>query len=450
MTRSMDQNIAFFERARQTLPFGVTSNFRYWGEGEDIGVARAEGTYIWDMDGNRYIDYRVGFGPVILGHGHPIVTERVAKAIRHGNVYALTHELEVQVAERIVEMCPGVDQVRFANSGTEATMHALRIARSHTGREKIIKFEGQYHGMHDYVLFSTVTAPRGALGHRRSPIPVQSSSGIPKAIHELVITAPYNDSETLERIVKQSWGNVAAIIVEPILGNMAGTMPQPGWLEHIRTLCDEYGIVMIMDEVKTGFRIAPGGAHEYFGVLGDLVTYAKAMANGFPIAAIGGKQEFMNSVGPGRTSHGGTYCGNAAGTSAADATLELIANGGVIDTINARGKALMKGIHSILTDADIPHHVVGVPSMFGIVFSEEIPTDFRAWAQTDHDLYTEIMMGLVRRGAMPDPDGGEPWFLCAALSEKDVEDTLNYFEDSVREVRELRGKGRKAMPLSTE
>jgi len=446
----MEQNLAFFERARETLPFGVTSNFRYWGEGEDIGVARAEGTYIWDMDGNRYIDYRVGFGPVILGHGHPVVVERVAEAIRHGNVYALTHELEVRVAERIVEMCPGVDQVRYANSGTEATMHALRIARSHTGREKIIKFEGQYHGMHDYVLFSTVTAPRGALGHRRSPIPVQSSSGIPKTIHELVITAPYNDFEILERIVKQSWGDVAAIIVEPILGNMAGTMPQPGWLEHIRTLCDEYGIVMIMDEVKTGFRVAPGGAQEYFGVLADLVTYAKAMANGFPIAAIGGKKEFMSSVGPGRTAHGGTYCGNATGTSAAEVTLELIANGGVLDTINERGTALMKGIHSILTDADIPHHVVGVPSMFGIIFSEELPTDFRAWAQTDHDLYTEIAMGLVRRGAMPDPDGGEPWFLCAALSEKDVEDTLNYFEDSVKEVRDLRGTGRKATALSTE
>jgi glutamate-1-semialdehyde 2,1-aminomutase len=211
-------------------------------------------------------------------------------------------------------------------------------------------------------------------------------------------------------------------------------MPQPGWLEHIRKLCDEYGIVMIMDEVKTGFRVAPGGAQEYFGVQGDLVTYAKAMGNGFPIAAIGGKKEFMDSVGPGRTAQGGTYCGNSVGTAAADATLELIANG-VLDTVEKRGKALMEGIHSILIDADIPHHVPGVPAMFGIVFSEEEPTDFRAWAKTDHDLYTAIMMGMVRRGAMPDPDGGEPWFLCAALSEKDVDDTLNYFEEAVKEVK---------------
>ena len=435
MTYSMEKNDLFHERARQVLPFGVSSNFRYWGEGENIGVARAKGTYFWDFDGNRYIDYRLGYGPVILGHGHPTVVERVAEAIKQGTVFALTQELEVQVAERIVALCPGVDQVRFANSGTEATMHALRIARSHTGREKVIKFEGQYHGMYDYMLFSTSSSPAGALGHRRSPIPAPTSSGIPKAIHKLVLPLPYNDFETLERTVKQSWGDVAAIIVEPIMGNMASTMPQPGWLEHIRTLCDEYGIVMIMDEVKTGFRIAPGGAQEYFGVQGDLVTYAKAMGNGFPIAAIAGKKEFMNSVGPGRTAQGGTYCANSAGTAAADATLELIADAGVLDTVEERGKVLMEGIHSILTDAEIPHHVLGVPAMFGIVFSEEAPTDFRAWMKVNHDLYAAIMMAMIRKGAMPDPDGGEPWFLCAALSEKDVEDTLNYFEEAVKEVK---------------
>jgi glutamate-1-semialdehyde 2,1-aminomutase len=435
MSYTTDKTKAFFERADRVLPFGVSSNFRYWGEGENMGAARAEGTYIWDFDGNRYIDYRLGFGPVILGHGNPVVVERVAETIRSGTVFALTHELEVKVAERIVEMCPGVEQVRFANSGTEATMHALRIARSHTGREKIIKFEGQYHGMHDYVLFSTVSSPVEALGHRRSPIPTPTSSGIPKAIHQMVITLPYNDFEMLERTLKQAWGDVAAIIVEPILGNMAGAMPQPGWLELIRRLCDEYGIVMIMDEVKTGFRVAPGGAQEYFGVCGDLVAYAKAMGNGFPIAVIGGNKEVMASVGPGRTAQGGTYCGNAVGTAAADATLEIIAQGEALKTIEARGRALMTGIHDILTDAGLEHHLIGPPSMFGIVFGGDVPVDFRAWLKLDHSLYTSIMMALVRRGAMPDPDGGEPWFLCAALSEKDVEDTLNYFEDAVREVK---------------
>jgi glutamate-1-semialdehyde 2,1-aminomutase len=430
----MEKNDLFHERARQVLPFGVSSNFRYWGEGENIAVAHGDGTYIWDFDGNQYIDYRLGYGPVILGHGHPAVVERVAEAIKGGTVFALSHELEVKVAERIVAMCPGVDKVRFANSGAEATMHALRIARSHTGREKIIKFEGQYHGMHDYMLFSTVSSPAGAMGHRRSPIPAPTSSGIPKAIHQLVITLPFNDLETLERTVKQSWGDVAGIIVEPIIGNMASTMPEPGWLELIRKLCDEYGIVMIMDEVKTGFRIAPGGAHEYFGIHGDLATYAKAMGNGFPIAAIGGNDETMASVGPGRTAHGGTYCGNAVGTAAADATLELIADG-ALATIDAQGQVLMDGIHTVLTDAGYAHHILGPPSMFGITFGEEKATDFRGWLKLDHDLYTSIMKALLRRGAMPDPDGAEPWFLCAALSEKDVQDTLNWFEEAVKEVK---------------
>jgi glutamate-1-semialdehyde 2,1-aminomutase len=431
----MEKNISFHRRASQVMPFGVTSNFRYFGGGEDLGVARAEGTYIWDMDGNRYIDYRLGYGPVILGHGHPDVVERVAEAARSGTVFALTHELEVEVAERIVAMCPGVDMVRFANSGTEATMHTLRLARSHTGREKIIKFEGQYHGMHDYLLFSTTSSPVSAMGHRRSPIPVAASSGIPKALLDLVICLPYNDPEMLERTVRQTWGDVAGIIVEPIMGNLGGILPQPGWLETIRTLCDEYGIVMIMDEVKTGFRIAPGGAQEYFGVCGDLATYAKAMGNGFPIAAVGGSTEVMSSMGPGRTAQGGTYCGNVVGTAAASVTLDIIARGQALRTIEARGKSLMAGIAGILTDAGIAHQMLGLPAMFGIAFMDEEPTDMRTWIKHNRQLYTSLMVYLMNCGAMPERGSDEPWFLCAALSEEDVADTLNWFQDAVREVK---------------
>jgi glutamate-1-semialdehyde 2,1-aminomutase len=228
---------------------------------------------------------------------------------------------------------------------------------------------------------------------------------------------------------------VAAILVEPILGNLGGIVPEPGWLEAIRGLCDEYGIVMIMDEVKTGFRVAPGGAQEYFGVEADLVTYAKAMGNGFPIAAIGGKREVMASVGPGRTAQGGTYCGNVVGTAAADVTLGILAEGNALATIQARGQALMDGLSSILTDAGIANQVLGVPGMFGIVLSEEKPVDYRSWAGGDSALYEEIMMALVHNGAAPDPDGREPWFLCAALTEQDVADTLTYFEDAVRTVK---------------
>jgi glutamate-1-semialdehyde 2,1-aminomutase len=425
---------AFFERARQLMPFGVTSNFRWWGGGNDIGVARAEGAYFWDLDGNRYIDYRLGFGPVILGHGHPAVVERVSEAIKGGTIFAFTHELEVKVAERIVHMCPGVDMVRFANSGGEATMHSLRIARSHTGREKIIKFEGQYHGMYDYMLFSTASSPASALGHRRSPIPSVVSSGIPKALHSLVIPVPFNDFETLERTVRQTWSDVAAIIVEPILGNAASIMPQLGWLELIRDLCDEYGIVMIMDEVKTGFRIAPGGAAEYFGVTGDLVTYAKAMGNGFPVAVIGGKREFMQSVGPGRTAHGGTYCGNVVGTAAADATLEILAQGKALKDIEARGTKLMDGISRVLTDAGLAHCMLGLPAMFSFAFCDEEPVDARTWAKGNDELYVEIAMAMIDNGVLICPDGREPMFLCAALTEQDVDETLNRFEDAVKTV----------------
>jgi len=192
---------------------------------------------------------------------------------------------------------------------------------------------------------------------------------------------------------------------------------------------------MIVDEVKTGFRVAPGGAQELFGIHGDLSTYAKAMGNGYPIAAIGGKKEFMASVGPGRTAHGGTYCGNVVGTAAADATLEIIAEVGVLDTVKARGEALMTGIHGILTDEDIPHHMLGVPEMFGFSFGEEEPIDYRSWQRIDSKLYSEITDGLWARGAMPEDGGAEPWFLCAALSEQDVADTLTYFEEAVKEVK---------------
>lgn len=435
MAHTMERNQVFFERAGKVMPFGVSSNFRWWGEGENIGVSRAKGTYLWDFDGNRYIDYQLGFGPIILGHGHPAVVERVSRAIQQGTIFALTHEYEVKVAERIVEMCPGIDKVRFANSGSEATMHALRIARSHTGREKILKFEGQYHGMYDYVLFSTASSPVAAMGHERSPIPVASSSGIPRAIRDLIVMVSFNDLENLERIVKQQWGDIAAILVEPMLGNLASTMPEDGFLELIRSLCDEYGIVMIMDEVKTGFRVAPGGAQELFRVQADMATYAKVMGNGFPIAAIGGSDEVMASVGPGRTSQGGTYCGNVVGTAAADITLEIIAEGDALQSIDARGRALMEGISSILTDFDLAHHMTGVPSMFGIAFSEELPKNQRAWANdADIDFYNAIMAEMIPRGVLPCPDNGEPWFLCAALSEKDVAETLNVFEDAVRAV----------------
>ncbi len=436
MTRERRESLAFLKRAAEVMPQGVSSNFRYWDDENTPVVARGQGCYVWDMDGNRYIDYRLGFGPVILGHGYPEVVERVSEAIREGTIFASTHPWEVKVAERIIRMCPGVDWVRFANSGAEATMHALRIARGYTGREKIIKFEGQYHGMYDYMLFSTASALPGALGSRRDPIPLQQSSGIPRVIRDLVITLPFNDLSLLEETVERSWPEVAAIIVEPILGNVASIEPRPGFLEKTRELCDRYGIVLIFDEVKTGFRIAPGGAQEMYGVLSDLATYAKAMANGFPAAAIGGQEALREVIGYGLVAQGGTYCGNVAGLAAADATLELLEDGQVLETIRQRGKQLQEGLSSILTETDIPHLISGPPAMFGILLTEaEEIHDFRDFAKTNATLYEEMVMALIDHGVIPDPDAREPWFLCYSHSDADIDETFTYFEEAVREAK---------------
>jgi glutamate-1-semialdehyde 2,1-aminomutase len=222
-----------------------------------------------------------------------------------------------------------------------------------------------------------------------------------------------------------------------MLGNSASIMPQPGFLEKIRELCDKFGIVLIFDEVKTGFRVAKGGAQEYFGIQADLVTYAKAMGNGFPIAAIAGKEDVMMTIEPGSLAHGGTYSGNVVGAAAADATLEILENEPVLETINQRGKMLMTGIGEILTEAGIPHVVTGVPSMFGIFLGrDQEPKDFRDYLAGDGELYEEISMGLIRRGVQPDADGREPWFLCYSLSEEDVSETLNVFNDTVEEAKE--------------
>ena len=426
---------AAFQRAKAVIPHGVNSNFRYWGDDDTLVIARGQGAYIWDLDGNRYIDYRLGFGPVILGHAHPRVDARVKEALEGGVTFAWTTPWEIEAAERIVRLT-GVDKVRLTNTGTEATFHALRIARAYTNREKFIKFEGQYHGQVDYFMFSNASSNKRMIGSRRSPIPAAATSGIPKAVQQYIITLPFNDFDAVERTVKAKWGDIAAIIVEPVLGNLAGIMPRPGFLEHLRRLADEYGIVLIFDEVKTGFRIAKGGAQEYFGVRADLVTYAKSLGNGYPVAAIAGREEVMMTIQPGAMAHGGTYSGNAVAAAAAAATLQALEEEDALATVEARGRALMEGIRGILAEEGIPAWVGGPPSMFGVVLGiEDTPYELRDYLQGDAELYEEIGMELIRRGVMPDADGREPWFLCAALTEEDVAFTLDAFRDAVRAVK---------------
>ena len=426
---------SMYERACQVMPWGVSSNFRYWGKETPV-VARSQGAYIWDVDDNKFIDYRLAFGPIILGHADPRVTKRVHEEMDKGTLFAHTQVLEVEVAERIVRMCPGVEKVRFTNSGTEATMHALRIARAFTNREKVIKFEGNYHGFHDYLLFSTAYTADGSIGSRKNPIPVKNSSGIPAAIQDLIIVLPFNDYEMLEKTVREHWADIAAIIVEPIAANMTSIPAEKSWLELMRQLCDEFGIVMIMDEVKTGFRIAKGGATEFYGVKGDLMTYAKSLANGFPLAALGGKKEVMDVIEPGRVAQGGTYCGNVLGTAAAVATLEILETTDALKTVAVRGKKLMDGIHDVLSNAGEEHTVVGVPAMFSFILGlSKPPQEFRDLLSINVDRYELIHSGMRARGIEYELDAKEPLFLCEAHLDSDVDTTLNALEDTLKELR---------------
>lgn len=433
MNIPFENNRKLQKRALKVMPLGVNSNFRYWGKGNTPYVNCGKGAYLWDVDGNQYIDYRMAFGPIILGHAYEQVDRKVHEEIDRGVLFAMTSELEVQVCEKIVEMCPALDMVRLSCSGTEATMHAIRVARAFSGREKIIKFEGMYHGFHDYTLFSTY-APIEAYGNKNDPIPAPSSSGIPRLINGLIYTLPFNQFEIFEKFIKSIGNEVAAVIVEPCMGNCAAILPEPGFLELIRERCDEYGIVFILDEVKTGFRIARGGAQEYYGIKPDLATYAKALGNGYPVAAFGGKRELMSIVGDG-VAQGGTFNNNKPGVAAAYATLDLLQKQPILEKIADKGKRLMDGIQAIFTQEGIPVCMNGYPAMFSFAVGKEKVTGQRDWSETERDYYLEIIDALIERGVMPDHDPREPWFLCYSHSDQDIDTTLNAFEDAIKAVR---------------
>ncbi|MBI3739085.1 MAG: aspartate aminotransferase family protein, partial [Chloroflexi bacterium] len=398
------------KRAEKVLPLGVNSNFRYWGEGITPYVEKAKGAYLWDVDGRRFIDYRMAFGPIILGHAYDEVDNKVIEEIKNGVLFAMTGELEVAVAEMITEMAPAVEMVRLACSGTEATMHAIRVARAYTGRDIILKFEGNYHGMHDHALWSTY-APTESYGNRRSPIPVPASSGIPKSMREFVITLPFNDFEGFERVMRSYGEQIAAVVTEPCQGNCGAIDPQPGFLELIRKKTEEHGIVFILDEVKTGFRIANGGAQEYYRVKPDLATYAKALGNGYPVAAFGGKREIMSIIGHG-VAQGGTYTNNKPGVAAAYATLKLLKEKPIIATIQKRGKRLMDGLKDIFEENDVPVVMSGTGAMFSFALGVDSVTCQRDWDKSDKETYLKLTELAIERGIMPDHDAREPWFLC--------------------------------------
>jgi glutamate-1-semialdehyde 2,1-aminomutase len=431
--KNFDKNAEVQQRAKKVLPLGVNSNFRYWGEGITPYVKKAKGSHLWDVGGNEYIDYRMAFGPIILGHAFEAVDEKVIEEVKNGVLFAMTGELELDVAEMIIDMCPAVEMVRMACSGTEATMHAVRVARAYTGRELLVKFEGNYHGFQDYTLWSTY-APVEAYGNRRSPIAVPASSGIPRVLGEKIITLPFNDFEGFERVMRTYGDQVAAVITEPCQGNCAAILPEPGFLELIRQKTTEYGALMILDEVKTGFRIAKGGAQEYYNLKPDLATYAKALGNGYPVAAFGGKKEIMSIIGHG-VSQGGTYTNNKPGIAGAWATLKVMQSEPVFETINQRGTRLMNGLKDIFEENGIQAAMNGYPGMFTFSIGADKLTCQREWAHTDKELYLRWAEAAIDRGVMPDYDPREPWFLCYSHTEADIDKTLEVYAEVVKTVK---------------
>ncbi len=427
-----------YRRATRSLPGGTNSNFRAWGE-DTIYIDRGKGGRIWDVDGNEFIDLRMGYGPVILGHADDRVDDYVNEQMRKGVSFSLTSEQEVRCVELICELTGWVDMARMTVSGTEATMHAMRLARAFTGREKIVKFEGQYHGVHDYALISVLPDDVSTLGDRTNPTRLAWGRGIPEAIAKTIIPAPYNDLDVLRAIFEREGESIAAVIIEPVLGNAQGILPSPGFLAGVRAITQEFGSVLFFDEVKTGFRFARGGAAEFFGVTPGIASYAKAMGNGYPAAAFGGKREIMSLL-PDSVSHGGTYAGNRIAAAAAVATLTILKDTDALEHIRATGESMQSRIGELLTRRGIAHVFTGHPSMFGIMFAEQSPTDYRGWADTDHALYDAIAVGMIARGAMPEPDSREPWFICEAHNEADVDRVCASFEESLNVALEERTK----------
>lgn len=426
----------WFGRASDVLVNGVSSQFRYWGDDDTLIIERGEGGYVVDVDEKRYLDLQCGFGPIILGHGDPEVSRAVAEAAQEATSFAMTQRREVEAAEKVVAALSWPERIRFTNTGTEATMHAIRLARGMTGRDVVVKFEGQYHGMHDYVLFSTAGGPAGSLGSRHRPVPWQSSSGIPEGIRQYIRTLPYNDLDMLERLLRDRAGEVAAVIVEPMLGNAFGIMPTDGFLEGLRRLCDDHGVILIFDEVKTGFRMGLGGAPAYFGVEPDIGTYAKALGNGFPVAAIALGAAVVDGWRQAGIAQAGTYSGNGIAAAAAAATLDRLSDGSAYARIETVGRRIMDGLAKVLADRGVPGHVVGHPSMFSLFLAEEPPTEFRDAVRHDEDLYEDVAMRMIGKAVMPCPDAREPWFLCAAQTTEDADRAVDVFDESLGEALE--------------
>lgn len=416
-----------FDRAVKVIPGGVNSPVRAYGA---IGMAprfidRADGCYIYDVEGNEYVDYIDSWGPMILGHNFTAVKESVLKACEKGLSFGCATAIEVEMAEFICDHIPHVDMVRMVNSGTEAVMSAVRVARGFTGKNKIIKFAGCYHGHSDAML---VSAGSGVM---TSGVP--DSAGVPKGCTEDTMTAVYNDLDSVRALMEQADGQTAAVIVEAVGANMGVVPPKKGFLEGLRKLCDEYGALLIFDEVITGFRLAFGGAAEYFGVTPDLVTYGKIIGAGMPVGAYGGRREIMELVSPvGKVYQAGTLSGNPIAMAAGLTQLKyLYEHQEIYKDLEEKGKRLYGGMEKMLAEKNLPYHINHVSSLGSLFFTEQEVVDYTSAKSSDTKAFSEYFKGMLAQGIHMAPSQFEAMFLSVAHTDEIIDQTLeavrNYF-----------------------
>ena len=427
MARSRVKSRQHFERALKRLPLGVASNFRYWGEERTIYVKSGRGGRITDIDDNVYVDYRLGYGPAILGYADPRVDEAARRGMEIGGVFALSTEAELAVAERISRMVPAAELVRFSNSGTEAVMAALRLARGYTGKDDYILLEGSYHGLFDAAMWHV---PMHAWNQIGDPQVQPYSEGVPVSSRSLAHFVQANDADGLEAVLKKHAGTIACLLIEPIMGNCLGIAAEPDYLRAARSLCDKYGVLLVIDEVKTGFRVARGGVQALYGVHADICTFAKAVANGYPIAVLAGREEIMRKLGRG-VAHGGTYTAHPVSLAAAECTLQILEETDALDRVAAYGTRLRQEMGAVLAARGIAHSFVGHPSMSGLYFAEKPPRTYRDWKSSDYSFYNELARHLHDEGVLCEPDSREPWFVCAAHDEACLAETRYGFERAV-------------------
>jgi len=409
-----------FEQAQKYIPGGVNSPVRAFRGvgGTPVFFNHAEGAYLYDEDGKRYIDYIGSWGPMILGHSDPRIKAALHAQVDLGVGYGAPTAIETEMAKKVCELVPSIELVRMVNSGTEATMSAIRLARGYTGRDKIVKFEGCYHGHVDSLL---VKAGSGAL-----TLGVPNSPGIPASLAEHTITLTYNDIDSVRETFKEIGDQVAAIIVEPVAGNMNCIPPVPGFLEGLREVCDEHGTVLIFDEVMTGFRVSLGGAQGYYGITPDLTALGKVIGGGLPVGAFGGKREIMEHISPlGPVYQAGTLSGNPLAMTAGLTTLNAISEPGFHDKLIEKTNKVRDGFKAAADEAGIPLTVQSAGAMFGFFFTkEDSVTRFDQVMECDVERFKKFFQGMLAEGVYLAPSAFEAGFVCAALSEEDIEFTI--------------------------